>query len=105
MENDGSGTDRLRAKSARLKHKAVEEALSALRDRIQAINKDNSAEYAVSEAVAFGDFLSQDARVQPADVGVRLTLRNTDVDASLSQWNTKLKKHSSSSCCTSHPRL
>jgi len=72
------------AKSARLTPKAVEQALSALRDRIQAVNNDKAAEYTISEAVAFGDFLTQDARVQPADVGIRLTPRNTNVDASAS---------------------
>jgi hypothetical protein len=72
------------AKNARLTRKAVEQALSALRDRIQAITNDKNAEYTISEAVAFGDFLSQDARVQPAEVGIRLTPRNTDVDASAS---------------------
>jgi hypothetical protein len=53
-------------KTARLTRKAVEQALSAFRDRIQAVNNDEGAEYTVSEAVAFGDFLSQDARVQAA---------------------------------------
>jgi hypothetical protein len=72
------------AKTARLTHEAIEEALSALRDRIQAVNNDETAEYTVSEALAFGDFLSQDVRVQPAEVGIRLTRRNTDVDASAS---------------------
>jgi hypothetical protein len=72
------------AKSARLTCEAVEHALTALRDRIQAINDDKSAEYTVSEAVAFGDFLSNDARVQPAEVGIRLMPRNTDVDGSVS---------------------
>jgi hypothetical protein len=72
------------AKTARFTRKAVEEALSALGDRIQAINKDKNSEYTVSEAVAFGDFLLQDARVQPADVGIRLTPRNTDLGASAS---------------------
>jgi DNA-binding MarR family transcriptional regulator len=72
------------AKTARLTRKAVEQALSALRDRIQAVNKDKAAEYTISEAVAFGDFLSEQARVQPAEVGIRLTRRNTDVDASAS---------------------
>src|ERR1700747_1741488 len=42
------------AKTARFTHEAVEQALSALRDHIQAINSDPNAEYAVSEAVAFG---------------------------------------------------
>ena len=71
-------------KTARLTRKAVEQALSALRDRIQAINNDKNSTYTVSEAVAFGDFLSEDARVQPAEVGIRLTPRNTAVDASAS---------------------
>jgi DNA-binding IclR family transcriptional regulator len=68
------------AKTARFTREAVEQALSALRDRIQSINKDESAEYTVSEAVASGDFLSQNPRVQAADIGIRLTSRNTDVD-------------------------
>jgi DNA-binding IclR family transcriptional regulator len=59
------------AKTARFTREAVEQALSALRDRIQAINNDPDAEYAVSEAVAFGDFLSDQAWVQAADVGIR----------------------------------
>jgi hypothetical protein len=61
------------AKAARFTREAVEQALSALRDRIQAINNDKKAEYTISEAVAFGDFLSEQPRVQAADVGVRLT--------------------------------
>jgi hypothetical protein len=63
----------LGAKTARLTGKAVEEALSVLRDRIQAVNNDKNSESTVSEAVAFGDFLSQDARVQPGEVSIRLT--------------------------------
>jgi hypothetical protein len=66
------------AKTARLTRKAVEGALSALCHRIQAINNDNTAEYTVSEAVACGDCLSDQARVQAADVGVRLTPRKPD---------------------------
>jgi hypothetical protein len=69
-------------KSPRLTRKAVEQALTALRDRITAIR--TGAEYTVSEAVAFGDFLWQDARVQPAEVGIRFTPRKTDVDSSAS---------------------
>jgi DNA-binding IclR family transcriptional regulator len=61
------------AKSARLTREAVEQALTAPNNRIQAINNDKTAEYTVSEAVAFGDFLSQDARVQPPEVVIRLT--------------------------------
>jgi hypothetical protein len=66
------------AKAARFTLEAVEQALSALRDRIQAINNDKKAEYTVSIAVAFGDFLSEQRRVQAADVGIRLTRRKAD---------------------------
>jgi DNA-binding IclR family transcriptional regulator len=66
------------AKTARLTREAVEQALSALRDRIHAINNDKSAEYTISEAVAFGDFLTEQPRVQAADVGIRLTPRKRD---------------------------
>jgi hypothetical protein len=72
------------AKAARFTREAVEQALSALRDRIQTINNDKAAEYTVSEGVAFRDFLSEEPRVQVADVGIRLTPRETDVDASAS---------------------
>jgi hypothetical protein len=63
------------AKTARFTGEAVEQALPALQDCIQAINNDESAEYTVSEAVAFGDFLSEQPRVQAAEVGIRLTPR------------------------------
>jgi hypothetical protein len=69
------------AKAARLTLEAVEQALSALRDRIQSINNDKSAEYTVCEAVAFGDFLTEQPRVQAVDVGIRLTPRKRDSEA------------------------
>jgi hypothetical protein len=40
------------------------------------VNEDRSAEYKVADAVAFGDFLSGRARVQAADVGIRLAPRD-----------------------------
>ena len=83
MENNAGGLT-VSGKTARLKREAVEEALSGLRDRIQAINNDKSPEYTISEGVAFGDFLSEETRVQAADVGIRPTPRNTDVDAAAS---------------------
>jgi hypothetical protein len=44
-----------------------------LKDRIKQNNKDPQAPFRVSDAVAFGDFLLPDrARVQAADVGIRL---------------------------------
>jgi hypothetical protein len=69
------------AKAARFTHDAIEQALSTLRDRIQAVNNDKGAQYTVSEAVAFGDFLSEQARVQAADVGIRLIPRKADSEA------------------------
>jgi predicted transcriptional regulator len=66
------------AKTARFTREAVEQAISALRDRIQGINNNPNAEYTVSEAVAFGDFLSEQPRVQAVDVGIRLTPRKPD---------------------------
>ena len=63
------------AKSPRFTRESVEEALSALRDRIKAVNHDPGGAYTVTEAVAFGDFLDDRARVQAADVGIRLQQR------------------------------
>jgi len=65
------------AKTPRFTRQAVEQGLSALRDRIQGINQDTNAPYRVTEAVAFGDFLSDRARLQAADVGIRLAPRKS----------------------------
>jgi predicted ArsR family transcriptional regulator len=86
------------AKAARFTLEAVEQALSALRDRIQTINNDKKAEYTVSEAVAFGDFLSEQARVQAAEVGIRLTPRKPDSQDAGSAVEHKAEKAFSSSC-------
>jgi len=45
----------------------VEKALAALKERIAAVRKDFKAPFRISKAVAFGDFLSERARVQAAD--------------------------------------
>jgi hypothetical protein len=65
------------AKSPRFTREAVEQGLSALSDRIQGINQDSNATYRVTEAVAFGDFLSDRSRLQAADVGIRLAPRKS----------------------------
>jgi hypothetical protein len=65
------------AKMPRFSRERVEEALDSLKDRISDINKDKNSAYKIIEAVAFGDFLLQDrAKVQAADVGVRLLPRD-----------------------------
>ena len=55
----------------------MEQGLSALQDRIQGINQETNARYKVTEAVAFGDFLSDRPRLQAADVGIRLVPRKS----------------------------
>jgi hypothetical protein len=63
------------SKLARMKRESVEEALSIIKDRIEAINRDPRAKFSIRKAVAFGDFLSTRAKVQATDVGVMLTRR------------------------------
>jgi hypothetical protein len=61
------------AKPPRFTPESVQEALTALKDRIRDNNKNRQAPFRIIDAVAFGDFLLQDrARVQSADVGIRL---------------------------------
>jgi hypothetical protein len=60
------------AKPPRFTRKSVEYALAGLRDRIKNVNGDSSTAYKITEAVAFGDFLRDAARVQAAEVGIRL---------------------------------
>ena len=54
----------------------VERTLDSFADHLKRVNQDSSAEYKVADAVAFGDFLSGRARVQAADIGIRLEPRN-----------------------------
>jgi len=53
----------------------IDDALTALRDRIAENNKDEKSPYIVEHAVAFGDFLRGRARAQAAEVGVQLVSR------------------------------
>jgi len=70
------------SKAPRFSKESVAEALQGLRGRIAALNKDKQAEFRVTAAVAFGDFLggvrSESARVQAADVGVALLRREPE---------------------------
>lgn len=59
-------------KPPRFTRQSVEDALDGIRDRIKSANQDPQAPYKIAEAVAFGDFLRDAARVQAADVGIRL---------------------------------
>jgi hypothetical protein len=71
------------AKTPRFTREAVEEALSTLSNRIRASNDNPNAEYTVSRAVAFGDFLFDRTRVQAAEVGLRLTPRKDSLGSDL----------------------
>ena len=64
------------AKPPRFTPDNVQQALTALKDRIRDNNKNRQAPFRITDAVAFGDFLLPDrARVQSADVGIRLARR------------------------------
>jgi hypothetical protein len=63
------------ARPPRFTPNRIEEALGELRKRIREANGDSKSPYRVAEAVAFGDFLENKTRVQPADVGIRLAPR------------------------------
>jgi len=76
------------AKSPRYARASVEQALDALKARMDDMNRHATQEYQVTNAVAFGDFLSERPQVQAADVGVQLAPRkggyrklNPDVEA------------------------
>ena len=70
-----SGEEVSGSKAPRYTRDRIEEALSSLAKRIVEINGDSRERYNVVEAVAFGDFLSDRARVQAAEVGVQLAPR------------------------------
>jgi|SRR5579875_2193771 len=78
----GSGT-----KPARFTRQSVEQALNELRGRIQAVNEDPNAAYKITDVIAFGDFLGDAARVQAAEVGIRLTSRGN------AQFSGSAKEH------------
>lgn len=73
------------SKKPRFTSENVEQALEDLRERIKNANKDSGAEFKVSDAVAFGDFLEDSvghgARAQAADVGIQLVRRKADAGA------------------------
>jgi len=63
------------SKVPRMKRESVEEALSTITERIEAINRDPGAKFNIRKAVAFSDFLSKRPQVQVADVRVMLIRR------------------------------
>jgi hypothetical protein len=59
----------------RFTRECVDGAFSGLSDRIAANNSDRNTDFKITQAVAFGDFLSGRADCQAADVGIALTPR------------------------------
>ena len=51
-----------------------------LKERIHVINDDKSAQYQITEALAFGDFLNDCVRVQAVEVGIKLERRSLAED-------------------------
>jgi hypothetical protein len=68
------------SKPPRFGRESVQKAVATLSDRIKALNKDTKAHFKVSEAVTFGDFLSERPQVQAADVGIHLVPRHPETN-------------------------
>jgi hypothetical protein len=68
------------SKFPRYSRKTVEQSLASFADHLKRVNQDSTTQYRVADAVAFGDFLSGRARVQAADVGIRLEPRNREAN-------------------------
>lgn len=68
-------------KTPRFTRESVEHALADLKERIKSVNEDASAPYRINSAVAFGDFLTDRARVQAVEVGVELQRRTISQDS------------------------
>ena len=69
----------------------VEKALAGLKERIAAARKDFKSPYKITAAVAFGDFLGGQPRVQAADVGVELARRKSEASENTSATESKAR--------------
>jgi len=63
------------SKPPRYTRESIEKALSGLAARMEGTNRDASAPYQITRAVAFGDFFSNRTRLQAAEVGILLEER------------------------------
>lgn len=66
------------SKFPRYSRATVDRSIAAFADHLKRVNDDSQSPYKIAEAVAFGDFLTSRARVQAADIGIRLQPRNDD---------------------------
>jgi len=66
-------------------------ALNGLKERIAGARKDFKSPFKISAAVAFGDFLGDQPRVQAPDVGIELAKRKSDAAAKPSATEAKAR--------------
>ena len=64
------------SKFPKYSRETVERSLASFADHLKRVNQDSSTEYKIADAIAFGGFLAGRARVQAADIGIRLEPRN-----------------------------
>jgi hypothetical protein len=67
------------SKFPRYSRATLERSLDSFADHLKRVNEDSSASYKIADAVAFGDFLADRARVQAADIGIRMVPRDAAV--------------------------
>jgi hypothetical protein len=63
------------SKPPRYTRERIEKALADLSTRMEEVNRDVTASYTITQAVAYGDFLGDRTRLQAAEVGVLLEER------------------------------
>ena len=92
-------------KPARFNRESVLEALNELRRRAEQMNADPASAYRVTDLIAFGDFLSDRAKVQAADVGVGLRPKQPDQADPATAVEHKRKEHVLADLKTKSPML
>jgi hypothetical protein len=79
------------SKLPHFKRGRVEAALEALRQHIAAARKDFKSPFKIMAAVAFGDFLGEQPRVQAPDVGIELVPRKGGTSDKVSATENKAR--------------
>src|ERR1700681_1078234 len=89
MENQGglptpAGETVSGSKLPHFTRERIKSALADLKQRIAAARKDPKAQFQISKAVAVGDFLADQSRLQAPDVGIELLRRKSQPAATVS---------------------
>jgi DNA-binding MarR family transcriptional regulator len=79
------------SKLPHFKRERVEAALDSLKERIAAARKDFKSPFKITAAVAFGDFLGDQPRLQAPDVGVELVPRKGNASDKVSATENKAR--------------